>query len=249
VERNGHLFDLCRGYLDSQAALADKRKTYLHPHDIPQLPAITLSREAGAGAVTIARLIVEQFQKESGSEPWAVFDRNLVEKVLEDHEMPSRIKRFLSEDIQSGIASAVEEFFGLHPSAWTLVQQTTETILRLAKVGNAIIVGRGGSIIAANLPHVVHVRLIAPVEHRINHCMEFYRFTRAEAEKFVQEKDAARARYVRKYFHADIEDALHYHVTINTGKVSFPTAAQTIVDCVKNLQNLKRDKTLTESHP
>jgi len=231
VERNSHLFDLCRGYLDSQASLASKRSTQLHPHPLPQHPTITISREAGAGAVTIARLIAQELQ-ETTSDNWAIFDRNLVEQVIEDHEMPQRIKRFLPEDVQSGIASAVEEFFGLHPSVWTMVEHTTETILRLAKLGNTIIVGRGGSIIAANQPHAFHVRLVAPVEQRIAHCMEFYHLNRSEAEKLVHDKDAARKRYVHKYFHANIEDPLHYHLTINTGKVSFKQAAKLIVKAV-----------------
>jgi len=235
VEGNVHLLDLCRGYLDSQASLASKRKTSLQPHPLPQQPAITISRETGAGAVTVARMVATQLQ-EGSSANWAAFDRNLVEKVIEDHEMPQRLKRFLPEDIQSGIASAVEEFFGLHPSVWTMVQHTTETVIRLAKVGNAIIVGRGGAIITGDLPHVVHVRLVAPLERRIKHCMEFYHLGRGEAEKFVHDKDIARARYVRKYFHAAIEDPLHYHLTINTGKVSMETAADMIVKCVRNLK-------------
>lgn len=207
----------------------------MHFHALPQQPAITISREAGAGAVTIAKMVAEQLEQIS-SEKWAVFDRNLVEKVIEDHEMPSRIKRFLPEDVYSEITSAVEEFFGLHPSVWTMVEQTTETLLRLAKMGNVILVGRGGAIATRNLKHMVHIRLVAPVEQRITHCMEFYHFNRQESEKFVHEKDAARTRYVRKYFHVAIDNPLHYHLTINTGAVGMKTSAELIVHCLKNLK-------------
>jgi cytidylate kinase len=233
MERDAHLFDLCRGYLDAQAALMSKRNP--QERDCPQRPAITISRQAGAGAVTIAGMVAEQLQADT-SENWAVFDRNLVEKVIDDHELPKRLNRFLPEDIQSGIASAVEEFFGLHPSVWTMVEHTTETMLRLAKMGNAILVGRGGAIIAGSLSHAVHVRLVGPLDTRVNHCREFYHLSRAEAEKLVHERDLARTRYVHRYFHARIDDPLHYHLTINTGRVGFKTAAQLIVDCVKGLE-------------
>ena len=66
--------------------------------------------------------------------------------------------------------------------------------------------------------------------------MKFYRMSKAAAEEFVKEKDAARARYVHKNFHAHLNDPLHYHLTINTGKVGFETAADAIVDCVKALK-------------
>ena len=51
-------------------------------------PAVTISRQAGAGAVTAAQLVVEQLDKECPGEPQrplAVFDRNLAAKILEDH--------------------------------------------------------------------------------------------------------------------------------------------------------------------
>ena len=183
MERDGHLIDLCRGYLDAQSALAEKRGSVLTP--VAQQPAVTISRETGAGAVTVAGLLAERLQKGTSAK-WAVFDRNLVERVIEDHEMPVRMRRFLPEDSQSAIASAVEEIFGLHPSVWTLVEHTTETILRLAKMGNVIVVGRGGTMITAKLAHVVHVRLIAPFDWRASHCMEFYQMSQAAAEEFVR---------------------------------------------------------------
>src|SRR3569833_2439623 len=80
MERDGHLLELCRGYLDAQSLVAESRRTALHP--LEQQPAITLSRETGAGAVTIARMAAERLQTGS-SQPWAVFDRNLVQKTLE----------------------------------------------------------------------------------------------------------------------------------------------------------------------
>jgi cytidylate kinase len=233
MDRDSHLIDLCRGYMDAQTLFADKRRATFHTQ--VQQPAITISRETGAGAVSIGRILAERLSK-GREDQWALFDKNLVEKVIEDHEMPGMMKKFLSEDTRSAISSAIEEFFGLHPSEWTLVERTSETILHLAKLGNAIIIGRGGSIITGGLRHVVHVRLVAPVEWRIRHSMDFFHVSRAEAEKMVQEKDAGRARYVHKHFHARIDDPLHYHLTINTGKVSFESAAEAILECVKAIK-------------
>lgn len=34
----------------------------------------------------------------------------------------------------------VDELLGLHPSSWTLVEHTTQTIRRLAVMGNVILV-------------------------------------------------------------------------------------------------------------
>lgn len=56
---------------------------------------ITISRQAGAGAWQVAEELIRRLQEQTpaGSRPWAVFDRNLVEEVLEDHHLPARLGR------------------------------------------------------------------------------------------------------------------------------------------------------------
>src|ERR1700744_5816658 len=78
--------DSCKGYLQALA-----NRSYAHPQKT--FPSITLSRETGAGAVTIGKMVLEILQNEShGPLPWTLFDRNLVEKVIEDHSLPERLK-------------------------------------------------------------------------------------------------------------------------------------------------------------
>ena len=220
----------CRAYLEAHRHHAEQehKKTF---------PVVTLSREAGAGAVTIGELtaqLLNRDRKESGGPPWTVFDKNLVAKVIEDHRFPGDLKRFLPEDVLPGVTSAVEEILGLHPSAWTLAQHTTETILRLAHLGNAILVGRGSNLIAAKIKPAVHVRLVAPFQERVAHNAEFYHLTPAEAETFTKNADHGRSRYVKRYFNADIADPLHYTLTINTGRIDYAGAAQLIAEAVRH---------------
>jgi cytidylate kinase len=219
---------LIQGYIEAQARRSPRRRK-------TGLPVITISREAGAGAVTIGELVAKRLNVQSkGADtcPWTVFDRNLVKRVLEDHELPARIKEFMPEDTVFNLRDAVEELLGLHPANWTLVQHTTDTILRLAHLGNAIVVGRGANIITANMPTALHVRLVAPLVARIEHAARFYRLNMKEAAQFVAKTDRARARYVKRHFNARINDPLQYHLTINTGQVPFEEAARIIAEAV-----------------
>lgn len=211
-------------YLSSQAAAQEKAYQ-------PQQPSITISRETGSGAVTIAQMLVEQLN--AASEPsvnagWMVFDRNLAKQVLTDHELPQNWERFVVEDARLPVEAIVEELLGLHPTQWTLVQHTTKTILRLASLGRAILVGRGAEAITSRLPFVFHVRLVAPLENRIKHASRYYNLTEEDAAKMIKEADHARRRYLRRYFDADVDDPLLYDVVLNTGRLGFVRTAEII---------------------
>ncbi len=217
------LLEVFSRYLQAQAALPEKAR-------LPPQLAITISREAGAGGITIAELLGQRLtaEKMPAESPWAVFDANLAKQILEDHKLPTDLERFMAEDARLPVEAIVEEVLGLHPSSWTLVQHTTQTILRLAGLGHTILVGRGSNIITARLPNVFHVRLVAPLAARVRHTVEYYHVSEAEATRFVREKDQARRRYVRRYFNAEIDDPTLYDVTLNTGRFGFAPVAEVI---------------------
>jgi cytidylate kinase len=212
-------------YLSSQAAAQEKAYQ-------PQQPSITISRETGSGAVTVAQMLVEQLNAASESSVntagWMVFDRNLAKQVLTDHELPQNWERFVVEDARLPVEAIVEELLGLHPTQWTLVQHTTKTILRLASLGRAILVGRGAEAITSRLPFVFHVRLVAPLENRIQHASRYYNLTEEDAARMIKEADHARRRYLRRYFDADVDDPLLYDVVLNTGRLGFVRTAEII---------------------
>ena len=183
--------------------------------------AVTISRQAGCGALAVAQKLAEYLQSRLPKDacPWTVFDRNLMDKVLEDHNLPTRLARLLPEDTISKIDDILAELFDVRPSVETMVRQTTETVLRLAGLGNVILIGRGGNVITAELPHMLHVRLVAPLEKRVEYShREYHKYnlTLDQARKFCLNEDRGRERYLKKYFNTDINDSLLYHMIIMT---------------------------------
>ena len=197
--------------------------------------AVTISRQAGCGALVVAEKLAARLQTHAprGAPPWTVFDRNLIEKVLEDHHLPARLAKYLPEDRTTALQDITDELFGLHPPSWTIVRQTAETMLRLAELGSVILIGRGANVVTAKLSNVFHVRLVAPLEKRIEHAHEFYEMSRKAARQFCLSQDLGRKRYLKKYFNAEVDDPLLYHLTINTGLVPYEQAARMIADAVR----------------
>jgi cytidylate kinase len=199
--------------------------------------AVTISRQAGCGAVIIAEKLAQYLQQQApaNAPTWTVFDRELMNKVLADHNLPQYLAKFLPEDRVSQIEDTLADIFGVHPPTQTVVQQTAETLLQLAELGNAILIGRAGNIVTAKVPNVLHVRLVAPLEDRIERICRDDHKSPAEARRFCLEEEQARTRYVRTYFHADINDALLYHLVINTSSIGYDGSARIIADAVMRL--------------
>jgi cytidylate kinase len=163
-----------------------------------------------------------------GARPWTVFDRSLVEAVLHDHNLPARLASFMPEDKVGQLNDIIEDLFSIHPPTETLVRQTAETILRLAQLGNVIIVGRGGNVITARLPGVLHIRLVGSVESRAALLQNYDHIDKKTALERIAREDGGRRRYFKEYFGRDIDDPLLYHFIINTGWVAWEDAARTI---------------------
>ena len=81
--------------------------------------AVTISRQAGCGALAVAQKLAEYLQSRSpgNAVPWTVFDRNLMDKVLEDHNLPTHLAKFMPEDTISKIEDMLAELFEWRPPA------------------------------------------------------------------------------------------------------------------------------------
>ena len=194
------------------------------------IKAITISRQAGSGGHAVADKLAQylQSQQPTASQPWVVFDRNLVEKVLQDHNLPSRLAKFMPEDRISQVSDTMDELFGLHPPSAILVRQTSETILHLAQLGHVILIGRGSNIITHKLPDVFHVRLVGSLERRVKRLQELDQLKPKEAARLAERDDLARQRYLKQFFGKNIDDPLLYHLVLNTDFISVEDAARMI---------------------
>jgi cytidylate kinase len=224
--------DRCLSFINSQSAPAAHAAVA-----VGLRRAVTISRQAGCGGVLVAEKLADYLQQHSPahSPTWTVFDRDLMNQVLADHNLPSHLEKFLPEDRVSAIEDTLADIFGVRPTSQTLVQQTAETILKFAELGNVILVGRAGNIVTAKLPRVLHVRLVASLDDRVERICRDDHKSPAEARKFCLEEESARGRYLKTYYNADINDPLLYHLVINTSRVGCEHTARMIGEAVLRL--------------
>jgi cytidylate kinase len=228
--------EVCRSYIDCQTKRAEAVAWEHRKKEA--LPVVTISRQAGAGGVSVAQKLAQYLQQHDtrAACPWTVFDKRLVEKMLEDHKLAENVARFMPDEIYSEIRDTVEELLGLHPARWTLVEKMSETILHIAQMGNAILVGRGANVIIGFVPNAVHVRLVGAYERRVRYCQAFYNFTAEQAAGFIKQTDQGREHFLKRHFGRDIDDPRLYHLVINTDVVTHDEAASIIGRLVLNRQ-------------
>jgi cytidylate kinase len=222
--------DHCFDYIRCQSQTL---RQATHPGDPPRC-TITISRQAGTGAHVLARELVTRLQAlaPSGSCPWTTFDRDLVHRVLQEHDLPEQLAPYMPEDRVSEISDIMDGLFGLHPHTWTLVRKTADTILHLAELGNVVLIGRGANVVTGALDHAFHIRLVGSLEARLARVQDDEHLSPDAASRYVHDKDLGRKRYLKKYYGEDIDDPLLYHLVVNTDRMSHEEAARMIVESV-----------------
>lgn len=220
----------------------EKCKQYikLHSSDIESkkeiFPCITISRLTGSNVYDVSKKLIDILQQKTlaPENPWTYFNKELIKKVIEDFKLPKVFTSYIPEGKYNHISDAVSELLGVKPSEWTILHKTTEIILQLTRFGKVIIVGRGSTVITSKLPNCFHVRLVAPIDYRIKHVQEIFRYSKTKATEYIKKEDSSRKKYLKSHFFRDADDATLYHLILNTGKLGEEEAATLIAEAVIN---------------
>jgi cytidylate kinase len=106
-------------------------------------------------------------------------------------------------------------------------QLIVDVIRETAAAGNAVIVAHGAAIPLARMEGTLRVLVTASPETRAAR-LAAEAHGESRAKKMVEESDAARADFFRRFYKVDSEQATHYDLVINTDHLSVGDAAALI---------------------
>jgi len=196
-------------------------------------PIVTLSRQHGSGGSQIALRATELLsEKKHGGHPWIVVDKEIAERVINDHHLPARISKFLSEKEATSVEGRIDGLLGFAVPYETIIRKMAQTMVQIAKLGHVILVGRAAHVITAGFPRALHVRIIGSLEKRVERIMESENCSRDKAAARIMETDELRRHFAARHFKVDLNDPAQYDLTINTDRVTLEDAAQVIVHTV-----------------
>jgi len=195
-------------------------------------PFVTIAREAGAGGRTLAEALARKLaERETDSDrPWLVYDRELVQKVADDHHIAGTLVESLEDQQHHSLKELFKQLTNEAPATLTLVKKVSETMLGLAKKGRVVLVGRGGVFITRNLPGGVHVFLTAPKEDRIKHLASEWGLSDDQARDKVHELDRNRADFYRRYFPRFRAEPGAFDLVLETSKTPLDEQVAAVIE-------------------
>ncbi len=225
------------------------------------MAVITLSRELGSGGDEIASRLCEalgyhsfgKLQIIQAATESTLSKNNIIDYSEDNHEVQSFLNRLFgrtaspvqkiawseNHSIASGPGQA-----DVHDTA--VLSLSKRAIQAAGRAGNMVIIGRGGQVLLKDTPGVLHVRIEAPLEMRVEWVKLQMRkeagvsqseekLARA-ANEITTNRDKASADYLKRYFDIDWQDPCLYHLVLNLGKLSVEQAAQIIIAAVHSLE-------------
>jgi cytidylate kinase len=204
----------------------------------PPLPFITISREPYAGAWSFAQQLVETLNTcDPSPRPWTCWDRELVEKVAADHNLSKE----LIEAIENERHSWLTDFFtslsyadGPEVADESCVyQHVATTIRKLAASGRVVIVGRGGVFITRHVPAGIHIRLVAPFEHRVANMIRQLNLDPHDAPNRLHKLERNRLAVFKHHWPDESLDPITFAATINTALVDTTAMIQFVQALVR----------------
>ena len=197
-------------------------------------PFLTISRDAGAGGHTVGQAVVDILNEETHKAPWTVFDEELVDVAIKKHDLPEKLSKYMTEEGVSAWKDFVAEMVGLHPASDVFIRRMNETILALAQLGNAVIIGRGANFVTRTLPGGFHLWLVASRETALRRMKEYYHLDDKDVAEQLKRTDENRKNYVRDAFGMDVADVHAYDFVINTTNVTCDEAARMIAGYLRS---------------
>ena len=192
-------------------------------------PYIAISREAGSGGLPIARLVAEHLG-------WDVLDKEVLDFMAERYGVPRGMLEFVDETKASWVHDVLSSWFDAKVVSHEKFVVYLERILFLASMyGQVVFVGAVAQYI---LPRAsgLSVRLVAPLEWRIQRRMDRYELSRNQARKEIEDIEAGRREFYRRYFQHDCSNASDFDLVINVSRFSAPTVARHIVDAFERIE-------------
>lgn len=196
------------------------------PVPVARFRNICVSREAGAGAGTIARRVATRLD-------WKVYDHEILEAIAQRMQRPTDEVRAFDElapsVVQDWILPLREEHYAPQEAYLDHLAKLVEAI---GRAGDSVIVGRGAGFL---LPRdsTLLARVVAPLKARAERLAERMGVSVRTARRAARDLDRRRTHFERTMYRVDPTDPHNYDLVLDSNSLGLDVAAEILIRAIE----------------
>ena len=177
-------------------------------------PYVSISRDFGCMANVIAQKLSSELtlrNKQKGvKRDWKWINKVILEEAARALELsPAKIEYVFQSQKKTVMDEIVSAMSARYYKSDKKIRKTIIEVIRSIVIsGNVIIVGRGGVAFKKDNSQSLHIKLIAPIEWRIDRISKNYQKTRQEALKYILEIDQERKYLIDSFMGFDTDESI-----------------------------------------
>jgi cytidylate kinase len=201
------------------------------------MAVITISRQFGAGGITLGKMIAEKFG-------YTFADTEVIKMVAEmanvsthfvetvEKEAGGKFSKFISKTVSKPLVDRILKNEHGYIDEEIYLDYLVLIIAQMADDGDVVILGRGSQYILDDHPDAYHILLIDKFENRVRFMQKHYDLSQSRASQVVKNEDKRRFNLYKKLGKADYDNPELYHLVLNMNRISLEKAEQLICDLI-----------------
>ena len=203
------------------------------------MAVITISRQFGAGGLTLGKMVAEKFG-------YTFADTEIIKMVAEmanvstnfvetiEKEAGGKFSKFISKTVSKPLVGRILKDERGYIDEEIYLDYLVLIIAQMADDGDVVILGRGSQYILNDHPDAYHILLIDTFENRVKFMQDNYDLSQNRAVHVVKNEDKRRLNLYKKLGKTDYDNPDLYHLVLNMGRISLDKASELIC----NLTNI-----------
>lgn len=221
-------------------ALYDYMSKRLSDHEISQLktkpgPVVTISRQAGCSTQKMAQALAQKLNSLTKDQKWGVISKEVLYESAQKLQLdPKQIKKVFKIQDRSVLEDIMQAFLSKDYHLERKMRNTViKVIQQFAIEGHKIIIGRGANSICGDIQDSLHLRIVAPLEWRVEKVMKNRAFNKEEAHACIRKTENDRNKF-RHSIKGNINACTEYDLTINQSKYTNNEIIDIVVAALKS---------------
>ena len=197
------------------------------------MAVITISRQFGAGGITLGKMVAEKFG-------YTFADTEIIKMVAEmanvsthfvntvEKEAGGKFSKFISKTVSIPLVGRILKDEHGYIDEEIYLDYLVLIIAQMGDDGDVVILGRGSQYILNDHPDAYHILLIDTFENRVRFMQKNYDLSQGRATQTVKNEDKRRLNLYKKLGKTDYDNPDLYHLVLNMGRISLDKASELI---------------------